>query len=265
MTHGTEPRGAHEAGEHTAPRRPLLGEAGRWRLVTPVAFGLCGVLFVTSAVKSEGNDLRPGRYTDLASLVSTESAQVTRLKDRVAALNAEVERLTESVDDRRVSRLKDKAISLRGPAGFDPVSGPGITITLSDAPEDVINASTQDLSLLVVHQQDIQAVVNAMWRGGALAVSVQGQRIVTTTGIKCEGNAVQLDGVPYSQPYVISAVGDQAALLGAIEEDEALQTYRQQADRPDIQVGWDMDASAEMTIPGYTGLTSLSYAKPRRG
>ena len=55
-------------------------------------------------------------------------------------------------------------------------------------------------------------MVNAMWKGGAQAVTIQGQRVVSTTGIQCIGNSVQLQGVPYSQPYVISAVGDPAAL-----------------------------------------------------
>ena len=135
-------------------------------------------------------------------------------------------------------------------------------MTLSDAPEEVINTTTRDLNYLVVHQQDIQAVVNAMWKGGATAVTVQGQRVVTTTGIKCEGNAVQLQGVPYSQPYVISAVGDQAALLDAIDSDPYLQVYREQAADPDISVGWDLQLEDSITAPAYDGLLDLNYAKP---
>ncbi len=235
-----------------------------WRPVTLVAFGLCGLLFVVSAVNSDGNDLRPGRYTDLASLVSTESAEVTRLNAEVTRLNAEVDLMTEAVGDKRVARLRDRAESLQGPAGLAPVTGAGVTVTLSDAPEDVINSSNQPLRLLVVHQQDIQAVVNAMWRGGAEAISVQGQRLVSTTGIKCEGNAVQLDGVPYAQPYEITAVGDQVQLLTAIEEDDLLETYRSQADRPDIAVGWDLETHTETTVPGYEGVTSMTYAKVSR-
>ena len=130
------------------------------------------------------------------------------LRQRVADLNAEIAVLTDSVNDRRRPALPAPDREARGPRRADPRTGPGITVTLSDAPEEVIAASDQDLNLLVVHQQDIQAVVNAMWQGGATAVTVQGQRVVTTTGIKCEGNAVQLQGVPYSQPYEIAAVGD---------------------------------------------------------
>jgi uncharacterized protein YlxW (UPF0749 family) len=137
-----------------------------------------------------------------------------------------------------------------------------VTIVLSDAPEDVINSTTGDVNPLLVHQQDIQAVVNALWRGGATAVTVQGQRVVTTTGIKCIGNSVQLQGVPYSQPYTISGVGDPAALAASIEADAYLQLYRSDAAEPDIAVGWQETTEERIEAPAYDGLLDLSYAKP---
>jgi uncharacterized protein YlxW (UPF0749 family) len=105
-------------------------------------------------------------------------------------------------------------------------------------------------------------VVNALWKGGATAVTVAGQRIVSTTGIKCEGNAVQLQGVPYPQPYVISAVGDQGDLLTSIEQDPYLQEYRAQAADPSISVGWKLQLDGYLTAPAYDGLLDLSYAQP---
>ena len=66
-------------------------------------------------------------------------------------------------------------------AGFTPVTGPPVTVTLDDAPAS-ITADGVDPDLLVVHQQDIQAVVNALWRGGAEAMTIQGQRVISTTG-----------------------------------------------------------------------------------
>ena len=114
---------------------------------------------------------------------------------------------------------------------------------------------------LIVHQQDIQAVVNAMWRGGASAVTVQGQRIVSTTGIKCEANSVTLQGVPYPQPYVIEAVGDPTALAASVQTDPYLAFYRSQAIQEDIRIGWDM-VEDEVDAPAYDGLLDLSYAEP---
>jgi len=232
--------------------------------MTPAVFLLSGSLFVVSAANSEGTDLRPGRYTDLASLVQTESDEYDVLAQEVRELDAEVTNLAAGVKDANVRRFQRKVQSLKDPAGLTPRAGPGLTVTLSDAPEEVLNSSTQNPNLLVVHQQDIQAVVNAMWKGGARAVTVQGQRIVSTTGIRCEGNSVQLQGVPYPQPYVISAVGDQAALLDAIEDDDYLDVYQSQAEQADISVGWDVESESLVTAPPYDGLLDIDYAQPIR-
>ena len=162
-------------------------------------------------------------------------------------------------------RYQEQVAELEGPAGLTERKGPGVVVTLSDAPDDVIDAATGDRKLLVVHQQDIQAVVNAMWKGGAAAVVIQGQRVVTTTGIKCEGSSVMLQGVPYPQPYVIEAVGDVGDLTTAISEDRYLQIYRDQSDDPAIAIGWDLDIEDQITAPSTTACwTSPMRARSRR-
>jgi uncharacterized protein YlxW (UPF0749 family) len=230
-------------------------------VATPVVGLLSGSLFVVSAHSSEGTDLRPGRYTDLASFVQVDAAQYAALKKQVADLQSEITLLSGSVDNKQVRRVAGRVGLLKGPAGLEPKIGPGVTVTLSDAPQSTSADSPDNLNLLLVHQQDIQAVVNAMWEGGAAAVTIQGQRVVSTTGIRCIGNSVQLQGVPYSQPYVISGVGDPATLSSAIDRDPYLQVYREDADDPDINVGWDLAVETHIVAPAYDGLLGLSYAK----
>jgi uncharacterized protein YlxW (UPF0749 family) len=224
---------------------------------------LSGALFVVSAHSSEGTDLRPGRFPDLGSMVRYDATRVDALTQRVADLKEQVSLLSGSVDNRQVRRYERQADMMKRPAGLLPVAGSGVTITLSDAPQST-GADTPDTvdnpNLLLVHQQDIQAVVNALWKGGAVAVTIQGQRVVSTTGIRCIGNSVQLQGVPYSQPYRISAVGDVASLTDAIADDAYLQVYRADAVNPDINVGWDEVVEDKITAPAYDGLTDLQYA-----
>jgi uncharacterized protein YlxW (UPF0749 family) len=241
------------------PHRPLA-----WRLATPVVGLLSGALFVVSAHSSEGTDLRPGRFTDLASLVRYDANRVAGFQRQISQLTRQVNDLSGSVDSKQVHKLTRQLAALKGPAGLTPVSGPGVTVTLSDAPQ----ATGQDLpdtvdnpNLLLVHQQDIQAVVNAMWKGGATAITIQGQRVITTTGIRCIGNSVQLQGVPYSQPYTIQGVGDVTSLSDAIAADPYLQTYRADAADPDINVGWDEQVEDRITAPAYAGLTDVQYAR----
>jgi uncharacterized protein YlxW (UPF0749 family) len=245
--------------EPTAPRRWRWTS---WRVGTLAVALVSGGLFVVSAQSSEGTDLRPGRYDDLATLTDSEADRAADLQDRVTALTKQVRDLTDQVHDENVQRYQDQVNALEDPAGLKARKGPGVEVTLSDAPDAVIDSTTGDKNLLVVHQQDIQAVVNAMWAGGARAVVLQGQRVVSTTGIKCEGSSVVIQGVPYPQPYVIQAVGDVGDLTSALADDDYLQIYREQADDPDIDVGWDLAIKDAITAPAYDGLLDLSYATP---
>ena len=247
--------GSPEAGPRR-PRRSLV-----WRVATPLVGLLSGALFVISAHSSEGTDLRPGRFTDLASMVRYDATGVEALHSHVADLQGQVTQLSGSIGNKQVRALTRRAAAMKGPAGLLPQVGPGVTVTLSDAPQDTSASSPDNPNLLLVHQQDIQAVVNAMWKGGARAITIQGQRVVSTTGIRCIGNSVQLQGVPYSQPYVISAVGDPTALTDAITGDSYLQVYRADAADPDIAVGWDEQVEDKITAPAYDGLLGLTYAQ----
>ena len=91
---------------------------------------------------------------------------------------------------------------------------------LTDAPPDatplvpgVPDPSPNDL---VIHQQDLQAVVNALWVGGAEGIQVMDQRLVSTSAVRCVGNTLVLQGRLYSPPYTVTAVGDPEALHAAL-------------------------------------------------
>jgi uncharacterized protein YlxW (UPF0749 family) len=258
---GRSPRGDDPAVTSTTAHRQGGRRLTVWRVATPLVGLLSGILFVVSANSSEGTDLRPGRYTDLASFVRVDAAQYDALKQRVADLNAEIAQLNSRSGNRQVRKVSLRATQMKDLAGLVETSGPGITVTLSDAPQSTSVDTPDNRNLLVVHQQDIQAVVNAMWRGGARAVTIQGQRVVGTTGIRCIGNSVQLQGVPYSQPYVMTAVGDPTTMSAAIARDPYLQVYREDAADPSINVGWDLRVESHVVAPADDGLLGLTYAK----
>jgi uncharacterized protein YlxW (UPF0749 family) len=231
-----------------------------WRLAVPGVFLLAGALFVTSAVASDGTDLRAGRYGDLASVVQQATEEADALRAERAALAEEVEQLTAELDDTGVSSLQEQISDLQGQAGVGAVKGPGLTVELDDAPVDGLTDPAVDPNFLVVHQQDIQAVANAMWAGGAEAMTIQGQRVIATTGIKCVGNTVVLHGIPYSPPYVITAVGDPAAMLAAVNESPYVASYLDWVAQHDL--GWNVLPHSEVELPAYTGSLDLGYARP---
>ena len=172
---------------HSSP-----GRRRAWRVATPLVVLVSGTLFGVSAQQSDGPDLRGGRLTDLASVVRAERDETGDLTAEAASLNAEVEALSAGLGDRSVARVQDEIATLVDPAGLTEKAGAAVQVTLDDATFEARAAYEDDPNDLVVHQQDIQAVANAMWNAGAVAVTIQGQRLISTTGIKCEGNQVTL-------------------------------------------------------------------------
>ncbi len=240
-----------------------LRQWNRWRLVATAAFVLAGALFVTSGLAAGGLDLRGSSVTDLDTVVRQERERTDALQQRVAALTREVDTLGEDVDDAGVNELQSQVESLRGPAGFEKVHGPALTVVLSDAPEDeidrAVNKDDVTADQLVVHQQDIQAVVNALWVGGAEAMTLQKQRVISTTGIKCVGNTVVLHGVPYAPPYEITAIGDLDSLLTSLESNDYIDGYKTYAEA--YNLGYELRTDEDLTLPAYEGSNELRYAE----
>ena len=257
MSPESDSRPTAGAGSHQR-KRP----AAVWRIGTPVMVLLSGALFAISAEHSGGTDLRAGRYTDLASVVRAERRGADELIAEVADLETQVQTLRAGLGDRSVDRAQRQVQVLSDPAGLTARSGPAVKVILSDAPDDVLADTSRDPLDVIVHQQDIQAAVNALWRAGAEAVTVQGQRLISTTGIKCDGNSVSLQGLSYSPPYEIVGIGDPAELLTSLDSDSYLDIYREAVADPRGGVGYDVEVLSQAVAPAYDGLLDLTYATP---
>ncbi|HIT75890.1 MAG TPA: DUF881 domain-containing protein [Candidatus Avipropionibacterium avicola] len=225
------------------------------RLMTGLVCMLAGLMIVASAMVARGVDLRPDRNTDLVDLLDAEKARNAQLAEQVARMRSEVDELTAR---RQSTSGSSEAAELQERGALVPVSGPAVTITLTDAPADFHPAGVDD-DALVVHQQDIQAVANALWAGGAEAMTIQGQRVVSTTGIKCVGNVVVLHGVPYAPPYVITAIGDPTQMLAAVDSSRYIEIYKQYVDA--YGLGWKQQSGEQVRLPAYDGPLSLDHAR----
>ena len=250
------------AAAFAARRAHGRGAAWWWRGAAPVVFLLAGALFVTSWSSAGGTDLRGGRYDDLPGLAEAETRQLEQLRAEQEELAGEVDQLSDDLSTSiGAGAAADAARAVEGPAGVDPVQGPGVTITLDDAPDAVQDSvAGDDVNNLVVHQQDIQAVANALWAGGAEAMTIQGQRVVSSTGIRCVGNSVVLHDVPYAPPYVIRAIGPTDQMLDSVNDSPYIGFYLEAVAA--YQLGWEVGVDPLIEMPGYTGSTELSYARP---
>ena len=207
-----------------------------------------GLLFSVSSLNERKN---PAGTSNLATLVRTRQAQVSTLDNEVSSLDAQVQSFSSAPQS---GSPDEDAFTARSTS---PVSGPGVQITLSDAPPGQIPAGATPNDL-VIHQQDIEDTMNALWAGGAEAMTVQGVRITNRTVIRCIGNVILVDGTSYSPPYVIQAIGDPATLRATVTANPRMVNY--QAYVTKYGLGWDMQTKDSLSFaPATTSLTA-NYA-----
>ena len=242
-----------EPSEDGVPRaqRVPRGRPSAWRVLVPLVAAGAGVLFATSFQTARGTELR-STGQDLPGLVRQASRQVETKQSQVASLQAEVDRLTAAAapGSGQVRDLTGAADRLAPAAAASAVHGPALTVTLDDA-----HRSADSLPApygpddIVVHQQDVQGVVNALWRGGAEAMTIQGQRVSATTAVRCVGNTLILGGRVYSPPYVVAAIGPQDGLRASLDRDPAVMIYREWVAA--VGLGYAVTDGQNVTFPAY--------------
>lgn len=256
-------RGAlRRAGAALRRRRPVERRRG-WSLLVPVTTGAAGLLLTVSATTGNGTELRNDRRPELAGLIGERKQDVSTSEARAARLRSQIEERTrrQAGSDDRIAEQRTRASAQELGAGLTALRGPGLTVRLDDAPvrPDGARPAGATADDLVVHQQDVQAVVNALWAGRAEAMMIKGVRIVSTSAVRCVGNTLLLDGRVYSPPFVITAIGESGRLQRALDSAEGVKAFRQAA--VSFRLGYQVSVEVDVTIPAYEGSTALRSAR----
>ena len=236
-----------------------------WGVLVPLTALLAGLLFATSAATAQGTDLRAGRRSQLTELISDQRREVDRQEKAAARLRGQVTDLQAraAAGNSRVAQERARGDALGPATGLTEVRGPGLTVTLDDAPrQDGVPPASDNPDDLVVHQQDLQAVVNALWAGGAEAVTLMGQRLISTSAVRCVGNTVILHGRVYSPPFVVAAVGDTGDMRQALRDAPGVQLFRTYVEQ--YGLGYSVRRSGELTLPAYDGPLELPHVAATR-
>jgi uncharacterized protein YlxW (UPF0749 family) len=233
------------------------------RGLTAAVFALAGLIFVTSANTAKGTNLRSdSSLLKLSDLIRERSEKNGELNDSVAGARADIDALAQR-DDGSTKAEDARLKALEKAAGTTKITGESVSVTLDDAPPDATanpGYPEPQPNDLVIHQQDLQAVVNALWQGGARGIQVMDQRLISTSAVRCVGNTLILQGRVYSPPYKVTAVGDPGKLKQALNDSTAIQNYLLYVKA--YGLGWKVDENEAVTLPGYSGTVDLHYAQP---
>lgn len=190
-------------------------------LVSYILVGIAAFVFtviITAQLNTVSN-------TDIIA----EGMREAELLSELAKVKEELESLKEDYEESRqiVEEYKSNASSndtliasmtaelkaAAALAGLEDLKGEGVVITLYDS-----TSTSSDLNLEagLVHDTDLVAVVTELKAAGAEAISINGQRIIATTPIRCVGPTIQINSVKVAAPYYIKAIGNSQYLESAL-------------------------------------------------
>jgi uncharacterized protein YlxW (UPF0749 family) len=234
-----------------------------WSLLVPLIAAFAGLLLTTTARTAAGTTLREDRRPQIAKLIEERRQQIEDDNKISAGLRADIDASTEAQagSDSRIAEQQARANAIKLAAGLTKVHGPGVVVRLDDAPRRAdgslpAGARPDDV---VVHQQDVQSVVNALWAGGAEAMMIMDVRVISTSAVRCVGNTLLLHGRVYSPPFTVSAIGDPAALRRALDAAQGVRAFSDAARAWGL--GYGVDDVGDIAMPAFDGPTTLDHAE----
>jgi uncharacterized protein YlxW (UPF0749 family) len=244
----------HTDGDSEGSTGPGSSRGNRVALLAVIA--AFGLMIGVSALKTDQD--RPeteAERTELITQIQKFEREQSTLSRSINAESDEITRLQSQVgeDVSRNASIDQRVDALSVDAGTVPVTGPGMVITVDDAPPGTTGSGGKILD------SDLQSLTNALWAAGAEAISIDGHRLTTLTAIRFAGEAITVDYVSLSPPYEVSAIGNPDTLPARLLETDGGQTWL--GLEANFGITFDREVKDEVVVPGDPH-EHLLYAKP---
>ncbi len=202
------------------------------------------------------NNTEVKRAEELQKELLQEKTKNEELYSQIMQMKNEVEQYRKTSEENgNISQvLMEQMDTAETLAGLSAVEGSGVIVTLNDATGS--QTLTQDSQNSIIHEGDLRTVINELLASGAEVVSLNEERLVSTSSIRCVGPTVLVNNTRIAPPFVIKAIGDPKTLeAGLLIKDGIVEVLKSWGIKVDIQ------KSDNITIPAYKGAITFKYAK----
>lgn len=187
--------------------------------------------------------------------INTEITELNRIiesREEELAILDNIAKGDENIIDLLTEDIKHNKMNL----GQISLQGPGITLSMYDNPEE--RPFDFDLNDDIIHDIDILNIINDLKLAGAEAISVNGERVISTSEVKCAGPTIRINERTSATPFVIKAIGDPKQLIASINAPGTNGYILRNV----LNKGFDTTIEDLLIIPGYMGILNFRYAKP---
>lgn len=214
-----------------------------------VLFLVCAVLgtMLSTQFRSTENanrSIAQQRAEDLTERLNVTEKENAALKTKIMEME---DKAGADVTNQTISQLKANA-------GLTTMEGPGIVVTVDDGKG--VNKPGDNPNLYIIHDDDLLRIINELRAAGAEALSLNSQRIMDVSEIRCAGPTVSINNTRFSPPYEIRAIGNSKTLESALRlRGGVMETLKQWG------IVVDVEKKADIVIPAYKGPRHYEYAK----
>lgn len=193
------------------------------------------------------------RARELATQLKKMKEENTKLQNAKKDYESKIKEYEDTASQGSISAkiLKDQLDDARILAGLEDVEGQGITVIVDDLKfSEKVNYPLISYSMLL-------ELLNELNAAGAEAVSVNDQRIISTSEIRQVGGIhININTVSYAPPFVFKAIGDPKTLEAALRLREGI-VERFEASGVAVTITQEQ----LVKIPKYNGVIEKKYAK----
>lgn len=154
---------------------------------------------------------------NIENQIEVTKTEIDKLKEVKSQYEESLKKYEAVVKNRYKSindLMEDDLIYLKKISGDVVVKGPGIVVTIKDSEKELEQG--QNPNDLIVHDIDILRIINDLKKAGAEAISINGERVLALSKIKCSGATITVNDTTYGQPFIIKAIGSTDSLMASI-------------------------------------------------
>ena len=177
---------------------------------------------------------------------------------RLKEVQDDRDKLAKELDEYKAGRISGAAQKemddLKARAGETEMEGKGIVFTLDDSKQAA--KTGENKNLYIIHDEDLLRVVNELRAAGAEAISLNGQRLIGSSEIRCVGPTVLVNERRLAAPFVISAIGNPQTLESSLKlRGGVIENFKFWGIKADIV------QSDKVRIPAFKGNRTFEFAK----
>ncbi|PRR78756.1 hypothetical protein CLLI_13380 [Clostridium liquoris] len=232
-------------------------EANVFVFIASIIIGILIAMNISFTRENKTMFLSSKQYQDAYSYRNELLNDISNLSDEYTKYSNKLHKYENNAKNKKkiIEEINSEIMDNKKIIGYTDLQGPGIKITLQDASMEFVQ-DPFEYELRLIHNTDMIQVINDLLNAGAEAISINGLRVVSSTGVYCNGAFLRINGIQVCAPFYVNAIGNKDTLKNYMLADE---NHLKSLMLRNIIV--DVEEDDNIKIPAFSGDIENKYIK----